>query len=295
MNKIIKRVGVALLILFSIASVANAVTLLSVPQGGTGAGTFTSNRILKGNGTGAVQASGVTIDASNNITGVGTTNGFYPAYSGADAIIASANADYTSSVTALAATPSTGQTYYVSDGTYTETANISLTRSATRLNLSGGATIQANGASVATLISPSATGFSRIVLDGGKLLQTNATAQGVALDLSDVANSWVSRMRIEEFGTGIRMIDTVSTSFYNSVRDVQMFNVNNGISLGGTQPNLNLWENVRIRTKAGSGGTGVNLVDTRGNVFIMVDAEPATSAGLTGFHLDGTTRDNLFL
>ncbi len=47
---------------------------LQVAQGGTGATTFTSNRILKGNGTNAIAASGISIDASNNITGaVGIT------------------------------------------------------------------------------------------------------------------------------------------------------------------------------------------------------------------------------
>lgn len=53
----------------SIALPAEAQTRLPVPLGGTGAGSFTSNRILKGNGTGALQASGVSIDSSNNITG----------------------------------------------------------------------------------------------------------------------------------------------------------------------------------------------------------------------------------
>ena len=47
---------------------AQAVGELEVIFGGTGAGTFTSNSILKGNTTGALQASGVLIDSSNNIT-----------------------------------------------------------------------------------------------------------------------------------------------------------------------------------------------------------------------------------
>jgi hypothetical protein len=43
----------------------------SVAAGGTGATSFTSNAILKGNGTGAITASGVSIDSSNNIAGYG--------------------------------------------------------------------------------------------------------------------------------------------------------------------------------------------------------------------------------
>jgi hypothetical protein len=53
------------------SSAASAATVTPVPLGGTGASSFTSNRILKGNGTSAIQASGVTIDSSNNISGAG--------------------------------------------------------------------------------------------------------------------------------------------------------------------------------------------------------------------------------
>ena len=48
---------------------SDEITGLTVAQGGTGAATFTSNAILKGAGTAAVAASGVLIDASNNVTG----------------------------------------------------------------------------------------------------------------------------------------------------------------------------------------------------------------------------------
>lgn len=48
---------------------------LPVGNGGTGATTFTSNAILKGNTTGALVASGVTIDANNVVTTAGTSSG----------------------------------------------------------------------------------------------------------------------------------------------------------------------------------------------------------------------------
>lgn len=240
-----------------------------------------------------IQGGTLVVTDAGAITGATTLNGYYPAYSGSDAVVNSADADYTSLVTA--ASTSAGKSIYVSDGTYTPVSTVSITTSSTKFILSGGATIQSNGASITTLFAPSTTGLSRIEIHGGKLLQTNATAQGVAIDMSDMANSWLGNMRIEEYGTGIQMIDTVSTSFYNHVQDVQMYNCNNGVSLGGTQPNLNLWTNVRVRPKAGGAGTGWNLVDTRGNVFVMPNSEPSTAAGITGFHLDATTRDNLFL
>lgn len=271
--------------------------------GGVGGGNVvgpassTDNAITRFDGTSgtSIQNSTVILDDAGAITGITTINGFHPTYSGSDSIIDSTGGDFTKISTALAATPSTGLTYYTSDGTITETVPISITRSATQVNISNGATIQVNGASVSPFFSPSTTGFSRTMIHGGKILQTNATVQGIAFNMSDMPNSWVGQIRIEGFGTAIQIIDAASTSFYSSFRDIQIFDCNNGISLGGSQPNLNLWDNVRIRPKAGGAGTGVNLVDTRGNVFLMVDAEPATGTGITGFHIDGTSRDNLFM
>lgn len=245
--------------------------------------------------TSVFSANNVEIDPNRRISSVLTVNNFFPTYSGADATIAHANANFSSVATALATTSTIGGTYYLSDGAYTESSIVAL-RSATRLNLSQGATIQTDGSTNPILIQTSTAGLSRVVIDGGKLLQTNATAQGVAISLDNTPNAWVSRMRIEEFGTGIQANDTGNTTFYNSARDIQMFNVNNGISLGGTQPNMNIWDNVRIRPKTGGGGIGVNLIGSvRGNTFINVDVEPANGTGITGVHLQGDSRDNLFV
>ena len=59
-------VGLTLSLAFNVYSV----TLLRVPQGGTGAGSFTSNAVLKGDGTGPLTSSGVIIDGSNVVTGI---------------------------------------------------------------------------------------------------------------------------------------------------------------------------------------------------------------------------------
>lgn len=45
-------------------------TDVPVADGGTGASSFTSNAVIKGNGSSALQASGVSIDGSNNVAGV---------------------------------------------------------------------------------------------------------------------------------------------------------------------------------------------------------------------------------
>lgn len=49
---------------------AGAATVFQVFQGGTGSASYPSNKILKGNGFNPIQASGLTIDASNNLSGI---------------------------------------------------------------------------------------------------------------------------------------------------------------------------------------------------------------------------------
>src|SRR3954463_3669145 len=67
-NLLGRRVAVLVIFLLLLANVAQGAAFI-VPQGGTGRSTFTSNAIIKGNGTGALAPSGVSIDSSNNVTG----------------------------------------------------------------------------------------------------------------------------------------------------------------------------------------------------------------------------------
>jgi hypothetical protein len=212
-----------------------------------------------------------------------------------DIVVATSGGDYTSIQDALDNLSSGGGTIFVKAGTYTITTGLLLKVSNTRLILSGGATVQCNGATVTTLIKPNATNLSRMEIRGGKWLQTNATAQGVCFDMSDCPNSIVAPIRIEEFGTAIKVTDTTSTSFYSHFLNIQIFNCNNGIEISGSQANFNLWEGIRIRPKAGGAGTGISLVDARGNTFINCNSEPATGTGITGINIDATSRDNQFL
>ena len=55
--------------IFVLAFKTNAVTLLMVPQGGTGAGTFTAGHVLQGNGTGVIQGSALSGDATLAVGG----------------------------------------------------------------------------------------------------------------------------------------------------------------------------------------------------------------------------------
>lgn len=269
----------------------------TVENGITGPGSSTDNAIVRWDGTAGttVQNSTVAISDTGAFTGITTLNGFFPAYTGADKSVASANADFT---TVQGALDDGGDSIYISDETFAIGATLKFKSSSTKVQLSGGAVLQNDGAVVSPLFSPNTTGLGRIELHGGKFSQTNATKQGVGLDLSDMPNFWISHLRLENYGTPIQITDAVSSSFYSSARDVQLFDNINGVVLAGTQPNLNLWDNVRVRCVRGGGGTGFDLTDTRGNVFLMCDAEPGgpgIATGVTGFHLHSTTRDCLFL
>jgi hypothetical protein len=72
------------------AMTVGAVTLLTVPQGGTGAGTFTDGGVLFGNATGAIQVSGV-LTEGQLLIGDGTTEPAIDVMSG-DATLASTGA-----------------------------------------------------------------------------------------------------------------------------------------------------------------------------------------------------------
>lgn len=202
--------------------------------------------------------------------------------------------DYTDIQSALDAVTSGGSTIFVKDGTYTITSPLLISKSRTKLFLSGGAVIQGDSSSVDPFISASTTGLSLIEISGGKLLNTNATAQGTGIDFSNIANSFVSKMRVEEFGIGLKINDTANTSFYNSIRDMVFFNDNTCISIGGTQANDNVFSNIRCRPKAGGGGPGVYLGDVRGLQFDTLNIEPSTGTGIVGLDISSSTREILF-
>ena len=222
-------------------------------------------------------------------------------------VVAAAGGDYTSVAAAVAAIGNTGGTVYVEDGTYTETSVINFNYSNTQIICSGAVTIQCNGAVLTTLVTAT-TGVSRIRIQAGKWLQTNATAQGTCFNLSDISDSVIEPTRIEEFGTAILIDDTTNATFYNRYRDIQIFNCNSGLVIGvssgapqSSQVNNNYFEAIRIRPKAGAGGYGIRVADSRGLTFVNCDCEPTAEGSITGISLEtnpgstGVTRECMFI
>lgn len=242
-----------------------------------------------------IQGGTVVITDAGAATGFTTINGYYPAYSGADITVGSANCDYTSIQSALDAVGSTGGIVYVSDGTYTITTTLLFKTSGTTLHLSAGAVIQCNGATVTTAIKVNSSAVVRCRLIGGKLLQTNATAQGIGIDATDTTTCYFRDVRIEEFGTAIKMYDTANITFYNSFENIQIFNCNNGVDIGGTLANYHYFKDIRCKLKNGGGGIGLTLVNVQGLTFDHCDWEPSDPTGLTGISIDATCRGNTFI
>lgn len=204
---------------------------------------------------------------------------------GADIVVDTSGGDYTDIQTALDNVPAGGGTIYIGDGTYTVTSTLLIKVTRTRIICSDGATVQCNGASVTTLIKPNSTSVNICSVIGGKWLQTNATAQGVAFDFSNSSNNYLVPTRIEEFGTAFKFSDTANLTFYNRTERTQVFNCNNGIELSGTLANNNSFSHLRIKPKNGGAGKGIAITDGRGNAFYACDVEPSTGTGITGVHL----------
>ncbi len=271
--------GIIATVILSLSIKSYAATVLFPFGGGTGIGSATVGDV--GDCLKVTDNSPFTYELGS--CGSGGTDTF-------TSVVASSGGDYTTLKDAVdAACAASGGTIFVRDGTYTETATIT---GCTNLHivLSQAATIQANGASVSPLFN-AGSGNSRIIIEGGKWLQTNATAQGTAFDMSNLANTWIRNVRVEEFGLAFDYNDTASTTFYNQITDSQVFNSNSCVRYTGTQANNNSLDNVRCRPKAGGTGIGFQTIDARGITIKNSNVEPATAAGITGISIDATSRE----
>ncbi len=204
--------------------------------------------------------------------------------------VGATNSDYTDIQSALDAIGASGGTIFVQDGTYTITSTLLIKTSNTRLIMSGGAIVQGNGATLGTMIKADTTGLNRILVDGGKWLNSSANGTGTCFDVSDISDSVFSPTRIEEFSIGIKQDDTTSVTFYNRFYNTQIFNcitcVQIGVTSTSTQPNANQFYSIRAKPKNGGGGYAYRIADARGLSFYGCDAEPSSAGSITGWSFE---------
>jgi len=267
-----------------------------------GPASSTDNAIARYDGTTGklLQNSSVLISDAGAVSGVTTVNGYYPAYSGADITVGSANCDYTDIQSALDAVPTGGATIYVSDGTYTIITPLLFKKSSTTLILSAGAVVQANmglaAFSTSGMIRVNATdgSIARCRWTGGKMENTSGT-QGVAIDLDNTTLCYYDHITISGFATAIRMVDSTNITFYNACEDIRILLCTNGVNVGGTLANWNYFKNIRCSIVVGGGGTCLDITNARGLTFEHCDWENSTATGLTGAHIEGTCRGITFI
>lgn len=193
-------------------------------------------------------------------------------------------ADYTTIQAAIDAATSWG-TIYVTDGTYTLTSQLLFKYNNTRLIGNGYSTkIQANGATVTTLIGFNTNGLQWCWMEWFYINNTNWT-QGIGLNFS---NQWLwtyKNLYFHNLGTALRANDTVDQTFYNKFEDIKIFECTNGMDFTSTNPfNDNEFSNVRVALKAAGSGKGLYMNNAQGNTFHNCNFEP--SSGNTGIHLD---------
>lgn len=190
-----------------------------------------------------------------------------------------------------------GGVIYLTDNSYTITSTLLYKYNYTYIVGNKERTvITGDGASVTTFIAPNTTALQQIGLLGVKLVQSNVTVQGTAINFSDVSLAIVEDVHIEDFGTGIKLADANNHTFYNSFKNIKMFGCSLGIAIDGSTPtNDNMFYNVRIANK--SGGTyGLYLTNGQANSFYNLNVEPAAATGNTGIYVgSANATDNVFV
>lgn len=203
--------------------------------------------------------------------------------------------DYQDIQSAVNALPSGGGKIFVRAGTYTLTSTIKIPISKVFIEGEGESTlIQADGNTVSPIVQASGTTISQFALRFVKILNSSTTAGGTGIDWTNLALSRLEGVRIEGFNLGLNLTDSANNTFYNVFKDVTFFDDNNCINIQGTQPNDNLFENIRCRPKSGGAGKGVYIEDARGENFVNLNIEPSSGAGIIGLHLSSSSREIAF-
>lgn len=265
---------------------------------------------IKGPGGGGGDVVGPASSTTNNIAVFGDTSGNVLADGGvsiaqlqagsdyATLTVGASGADHTTIQAALDAIGASGGTIWLLDAAYAITTGLLVKSSRVEIIGKGNGTrIHCDGAVVTTLLKANATTFQGFALRNVLLEQTNGTVQGIAIDASNMSLCVYDNVRILNFGTAVKADDTANNTFYNTFRNIKIFECNNGLDFTSTNPfNDNWFYDIRIGLRAGGAGTGLKMTNAQGNAFYNLNVEPATAAGITGIALTtANVLDTLFV
>ena len=109
----------------------------------------------------------------------------------------------------------------------------------------------------------------------------DGTAGSVAVDISDMGSSMYENIVADNWGTGIRAVDTQNITFYNKFRDSRFTTIGSrGINASSTTPvNDNTFENLFFGCVGGGTGMciGADINNAQANTFNQVTFEPTSN------------------
>ncbi len=162
----------------------------------------------------------------------------------------------------------------VKNGTYSETVDVIKDKTKIR-GESLNAIIQCNGVTQSPCVDSGE--FDEFELSGISVRETNATLNGIGVDISNSALSKIIGNRISNFATSTLLSDTSSNTFYNTIRENTLFSPKTCFELSGTQANANWIRDNRCRPMGVDGGYGAYIQDARG-ITLSGDFEGTTTA-----------------
>ena len=172
---------------------------------------------------------------------------------------------------------------FLTDGTYVLSTGLKFKSNYQYIEWNGEkCIIQFDGATVPTAISPNTTNLKQGGIKWVSIQQTNATVQGTALDLSDMAIMDVD-VEIKDAGVAVKMNDANNNTFYNRV-NIKAFGCIRGIELNWANPSNHNYFSWRIANKSG-GDYGIYIVKGQWNSFKDISLEPAATTWNTGIYL----------